>query len=223
MLRLMLLTLVVLILSACGTQPATPTIGPEPTTQPTRLPPTATPKPQPTTLPEPTIVPAPTIDSSVVPATISVTSSIFTEGGSLPIDYTCDGKNSSPALSWGALPAGTKSIALIMEDRTYENYTHWVLFNIPTELTELEADIPDGEVITAIGMHAQNAFSSPGYNGPCPDPKETNTYTFTIYALNTELPLKSDPLSPVSKGMVRDAMKGHILGEGVITAVYTRQ
>jgi Raf kinase inhibitor-like YbhB/YbcL family protein len=213
------LIILVVMLAACSTPAPAPTPIPQPTALPTVLP-TAT--PQPTAIPQPTATPAPTLAPNVVLATLNVTSSTFEAGGSIPTEYSCDGTNISPAIRWGAVPTGTVSFALIMEDADYDNYTHWVLFNIPANRTEIAADVPDGEQLDGIGFHAQNAFSSPGYNGPCPDPKDTHTYTFTLYALNTMLPLTPDPFSPVSKGMVRDAMKGHILGEGILSGTYTR-
>jgi Raf kinase inhibitor-like YbhB/YbcL family protein len=216
-----LILVAMLLLAACSSQPATPTVIPQPTTLPTAVP-TATITPTATSIAAPTSKPAPTLDPNATPATINISSNIFESGGSIPTEHSCDGTNISPAIRWENIPAGTVSFALIMEDADYDNYTHWVLFNIPADRTELPTDVPDGEQLDGIGFHAQNAFSSPGYNGPCPDPKDTHTYTFTLYALNTMLPLTPDPFSPVSKGMVRDAMKGHILGEGVLSGIYTR-
>jgi Raf kinase inhibitor-like YbhB/YbcL family protein len=118
--------------------------------------------------------------------------------------------------------APAPSPAASMEDRDFDNYTHWVLFNIPPETRELAAAIADGESVAGIGLHAQSSFAQPGYRGPCPDPGDTHSYTFTLYALDQMLPLEPGPTSPVSKGMVRDAMRGHILGEGMLGGMYTR-
>lgn len=146
----------------------------------------------------------------------------FADGASIAVEYACDGVNQSPALEWSAPPAGTQSLALIMEDPDANNYTHWVLFNMPPETRMLAPAIAKGEKLDGIGMHGQNGFAQPGYNGPCPDPGDTHTYIFTLYALNSPLPLDPSPLKPVSKGMVREAMQGRILGEGRLIGLYTR-
>ena len=205
MVRLPALLLLVLTLAACAA-PATPT--PPPTTEPVVVATSA-----PTSAP-PVIVSA--------PATLTLTSTVFAEGTPIPVEFSCDGTNVSPPLAWSAVPAGTQSLVLIVEDLTEGNYTHWVLFNVGADTTALAADIADGEEIIGTGRHAQNSSGNPGYDGPCPDPGDTNTYTLTLYALDTTLQLLSDPTVPLSKGMVRDAMQGHILGEGILTAIYTR-
>src|SRR5690349_6572710 len=40
----------------------------------------------------------------------------FANNATIPIEYSCDGKSSSPQLAWTAPPAGTKSFALVMHD-----------------------------------------------------------------------------------------------------------
>jgi Raf kinase inhibitor-like YbhB/YbcL family protein len=200
---LLWLILVPLALAACAGPQATP---------PTVAPPTA--PPQPTAAPPPTLAP---------PGPFTLSSAAFTDGGAIAVEYSCDGENRSPALSWSAPPPGTQSLALIMEDPDASNYTHWVLFNIPPESRALAPSIPDGEVLSGIGMHAQNGFATPGYGGPCPDPGDTHEYLFTLYALDRVIPLDPAPTSPVSKGMLRDEMEGHILAEARLTGSYTRK
>jgi Raf kinase inhibitor-like YbhB/YbcL family protein len=156
------------------------------------------------------------------PSALTLMSPAFAEGGTIAIEYTCDGVNRSPALNWSAPPPGTQSLVLIMEDPDASDYTHWVLFNMPPETRELAPGIADGEVLAGLGMHGQNGFANPGYGGPCPDPGDTHRYHFTLYAVDRMLSLDPAPTSPVSKGMVRDAMQGHTLAEASLTAFYTR-
>lgn len=47
---------------------------------------------------------------------ISISAEAFKDGETIPAKYTCDGKDVSPALSWEGIPAGAKSIALVMDD-----------------------------------------------------------------------------------------------------------
>src|SRR5580700_1299657 len=52
----------------------------------------------------------------------------------------CPGKNISPALSWSGAPEGTKSFALSVYDPdapTGSGWWHWVVFNIPPDVTSL--------------------------------------------------------------------------------------
>lgn len=85
---------------------------------------------------------------------IEITSSAFTQGGSIPDQYTCKGKDISPPLAWGEPPAGTKSFALIMDDpdAPFGTWDHWILFNIPVSARSLPESIganptlPDGSM-----------------------------------------------------------------------------
>jgi phosphatidylethanolamine-binding protein (PEBP) family uncharacterized protein len=47
---------------------------------------------------------------------LTLSSSAFTPGGKIPSKYTCEGSDSSPPLSFGGAPQGTKSFALILDD-----------------------------------------------------------------------------------------------------------
>lgn len=100
----------------------------------------------------------------------TLTSSAFAQGAMIPKEYTCDGKDVSPPLSWGDPPEKTQSFALIMDDpdAPMGTWVHWVLFNIPTTARSLaegisaEAELADG------GRHGLNSWRKLGYGGPCP-------------------------------------------------------
>jgi Raf kinase inhibitor-like YbhB/YbcL family protein len=77
-------------------------------------------------------------------AALTVNSSAFTEGGGIPARYTCEGQDVSPPLAWSGLPAGTKSLALIVDDpdapdpkAPKRTWVHWVLYDIPPTATSL--------------------------------------------------------------------------------------
>ena len=65
----------------------------------------------------------------------TLSSTDFGQGAAIPAKYTCTGDNISPALAWTDAPAGTKSLALIMDDPDAPGGTwvHWVLYNLPPE------------------------------------------------------------------------------------------
>lgn len=75
--------------------------------------------------------------------TISISSEAFKEGGTIPDEYSCEGNDISPPLSWQGVPAGTKSIALIMDDPDApgRTFVHWVIYNIPGSTQKLTRGI----------------------------------------------------------------------------------
>src|SRR5438874_1751555 len=106
-----------------------------------------------------------------MPATLTAlafSSTAFSEGASIPVEYTCDGENRSPELRWNGVPPNTRSFALIMHDPDAPkgDFTHWVLFDIPAGVQA----IPAGGQTTRTGITGRNDFGDLGYGGPCPPP-----------------------------------------------------
>ncbi len=151
---------------------------------------------------------------------ITLTSSAFEEGEMIPKQYTCDGADISPPLSWIDMPEETKSLALISDDpdAPVGTWVHWVLFNIPPETHELTENIPPDEMLTNGARHGVTDFGRFGYGGPCP-PGGTHRYYFKLYALNTMLDLSGR----VTKDDLLKAMEGHIIAEGQLMGKYRRQ
>lgn len=151
---------------------------------------------------------------------ISISSNAFKEGDFIPAEYSCEGKDISPALSWEGIPDGTESIALIVEDpdAPMGTFVHWVLYNIPPEKTSLPEAVPKDETLSDGSMQGRNDFGRIGYNGPCPPPGKPHRYYFRIYALDTKL----DLLPGASKAEVEKAMKGHVLAKGELMGRYSR-
>jgi Raf kinase inhibitor-like YbhB/YbcL family protein len=156
--------------------------------------------------------------------TFELTSTAFRNMGAIPALYTCEGKDTSPPLTWKNLPKGTKSLVLIVDDPDAPDpaapkitWVHWVLYNIPPETTALAEGA--GNRPAEAGM--QEGFSSwnrGGYGGPCP-PIGTHRYFFKLYALDTVL---ADLLSPL-KADVEAAMQGHIIGKAELIGTYKKQ
>ncbi|HKJ30878.1 MAG TPA: YbhB/YbcL family Raf kinase inhibitor-like protein [Balneolales bacterium] len=151
---------------------------------------------------------------------IKLTSSAFKEGEKIPVQYTCDGKNISPPLQWSDVPDKAKSLALLVEDPDAPGQTwiHWVLYNIPPNVTQLSEHTSSGEQLKNGAINGTSSFKKLGYGGPCP-PSGTHRYFFKIYALDTVLNLKPGATKP----QLIDAMKGHILAEGQLMGRYARQ
>jgi Raf kinase inhibitor-like YbhB/YbcL family protein len=146
-------------------------------------------------------------------------SSVFKEGGTIPREFTCDGEDVSPPLSWSGAPDGTKSFALICDDPDAPGRTwvHWVAFDLPPAISKLPRAVAARPALPDGGTQGINDFRKPGYGGPCP-PGGTHRYFFKLYALDTVL-----KLAPSStKADVERAMKGHVLAEAALMGWYSR-
>jgi len=150
----------------------------------------------------------------------SITSPAFIDGTNIPVKYTCNGQNMSPALTWGQGPAGTASFALILEDpdAPLKNFTHWVIFNLPPDIQGLSEAITREGTLTSGALQGKNGGGSIGYFGPCPPKATPHHYRFTLYALDRSLDLNAG----ATKDQVRQAMEGHILGEAQLIGIYQR-
>ncbi len=156
---------------------------------------------------------------SPVALTLSLSSTAFQEGGSIPDRYTCEGQDISPQLSWGELPVGTKSLALIVDDiDTSGKFTHWVIFNIPSASRELAEAVPAQSSLPDGALQGKNNFGNIGYGGPCPPSGKPHHYRFTLYALDSALNLEAG----ASKKQVLDAVEGHTLARGELIGTYQR-
>lgn len=148
-----------------------------------------------------------------------LTSSAFPEGGNIPIIHTCDGANVSPPLAWSGEPEGVKSFALIVEDpdAPSRTWTHWLLYDIPAEVHEIEQGFQPGR----LGMSGSNDFGKLGYGGPCP-PKGhgPHRYFFRLFALNVPSLGLRDGENRVG---VELAIRGHVLGEAQCMGRYERK
>ncbi len=153
---------------------------------------------------------------------ISISAEAFRDGDMIPAEYTCDGKDVSPVLSWSGIPQGTKSITLIMDDPDAPRgtFVHWVLYNIPAEAQKLPKAIQGKETLSDGSRHGSTDFGkgTVGYGGPCPPPGKPHRYYFRIYALDAKLDLPPG----ASRSEVEKAMKGHILAKGELMGKYGR-
>ena len=150
---------------------------------------------------------------------ITVTSKSFAESEMIPAKYTCDAENISPEISWSKGPDNTKTYALICDDPDAPSkvWVHWVVYNIPLDVLELNEKFPADSSYKNI-VNGINDSGTLGYSGPCP-PKGTHRYNFKIYALDCTLNLKAGS----SKADLKTAMKDHVLANGMLTGKYKRK
>lgn len=155
--------------------------------------------------------------------TLKVTSSAFTQGGAIPPQYTCEGRNVSPPLSWSGLPNNAKSLALIVDDpdapdpaKPQRVYVHWVVYNISSQTTSFAENASKSAMVSG-AVQGKNDWGKTEYGGPCP-PIGRHRYFFKLYALDTTL----TGLNDATKADLERAMKGHIVDSGELMGTYQK-
>jgi hypothetical protein len=141
--------------------------------------------------------------------------------GAIPGRFTCDGRDISPVLAWSGIPAGTRSLALIVDDPDAPDpaaprmvWVHWVLYNLPADsdgLPEAVSTLPAG------ALEGLNDWKRTGWGGPCP-PVGRHRYFFKLYALDTVLADLGRP----TKAAIESAMKNHIIETAELVGTYQR-
>ena len=117
--------------------------------------------------------------------------------------FGCHGENISPQLSWENAPAGTQSFAVTIYDKdapTGSGFWHWLIFNIPANVTELKSNAGDitKNIAPAGTIQSLTDFGKYGYGGPCPPSGPSHQYLVTVYALKSKLELdKNSPAAIV--------------------------
>ncbi len=148
-----------------------------------------------------------------------LTSKGIIEGTRIPVEYTAEGENDSPELTWSAVD-GAASYALINDDPDAPGGTwvHWLVYNIPKSVTSLERGFPaDGELADGT-LQGTTSKKDIGYSGPLPPPGLVHRYFFKIYALDAILDLPAG----ATKEKLVDAMADHILDEAQLMGTYSR-
>ena len=131
----------------------------------------------------------------------------------IDISFTCDGTNSSPALSWTGIAPTTGSLAIVLSDDDAPEYVHWVVSNIAPTTTGFAAGQVSPESVVA-----KNSSGVVGYSGPCPPPGTTHTYALTLYALDQTI--EATPGDDASA--MRDAIEAASTDATVSTFTFRR-
>jgi len=154
---------------------------------------------------------------------MKLTSPAFQPNAAIPARFTCEGSDISPELNWSDLPAGTKSLVLIVDDPDAPDpraprmtWVHWVLYNLPPPATGLPEAVSSAALPAGTG-EGLNDWGRTGYGGPCP-PVGRHRYFHKLYALDTRLPGLGKP----TKAALEHAMSGHILAKAELIGTYQR-
>ncbi len=146
-------------------------------------------------------------------------SSAFEAGGAIPTKHTGEGNDVSPPMYWSHVPEGTKSFALVchdpdapLVDKGQYGFVHWVLYNIPGNVTELPEDVG----LYTLGVHNGNAS---GYMGPMPPQGHgIHQYYFMLFALDDDLHLPSG----LTLWQLLEKIEPHLLATNRLVGTYTR-
>jgi Raf kinase inhibitor-like YbhB/YbcL family protein len=149
-----------------------------------------------------------------------VTSPAFEPGSGIPRDFTADGRNLSPALSWANPPAGCQAFALVCDDPDAPagTWVHWLIWNLPGSATGIPQGLPARMTLEDGSVQGTNDFGRIGYGGPSPPRGKPHRYFFRLYALAEKLSLQAG----ASRKDLEKAMGGRILGTAELVGTYQR-
>ena len=149
-------------------------------------------------------------------------SSVFTQGGGLPLRCTCEGQDVAPPLQWKDLPSGTASLALIVDDpdapdpaKPQRTWVHWVVVDIPPDAAGLPGE---GQALPEGCREGLNDWKRAAWGGPCP-PIGRHRYFIKLYALDCKLAQLAQP----TKAELEKAMQGHVLAQAELMGTYQKQ
>lgn len=105
----------------------------------------------------------------------------ISNGGPIPKEYTCEGRNESPPLGWDGTPGNARELAIVVEDPDAPGgtFVHWVVAGIDpgTQMLDAGARLEDAR-------QGRNSAGEARYTGPCPpEGDKPHRYVFSIYAL----------------------------------------
>jgi len=140
-------------------------------------------------------------------------------GSALPEVYSCKGASESPAVSWDGIPTGTKSLVLILEDPDAPSgtFTHWIVYNIPTDARSIPAAQTARKVLANGAQQGDTSAGSRGYYPPCPPIGTTHRYIFRLYAVDMDI---TQPTA--DRDSVDRALHGHTIAKTEFTTTLRR-
>ena len=153
---------------------------------------------------------------------LTLTSPDFQHNGEIPMQFTCEGQDTAPALAWSGIPENTRSLALIVDDPDAPDpkaprmtWVHWVLYDMPATSKGIARG---GKDLPAGTREGTNDWKRTGWGGPCP-PIGRHRYFFKLYALDIQLPDLGHP----TKTDLEKALAGHILAKTELIGTYQKQ
>jgi hypothetical protein len=153
---------------------------------------------------------------------LTLSSPAFRPGEPIPRKHTCEGEDVSPPLTWAGVPAGTRSLALVIDDPDAPDpaapkrvFVHWVVVDLPRTATKLAEDAAR-RGLPAGAHQGRNDWDKATYGGPCP-PIGRHRYFHKLYALDVEL-----DLAQPTKAELLAAIEGHVLAQAELIGTYEK-
>lgn len=146
-------------------------------------------------------------------APFALSSPAFADNTPIPAEFSCKGRNVPPPLRWENVPAGTESLALVLDDpdAVAGLYIHWVVTAIPPTVSQIvDGALPAG---AQVGL---NSSGEAAYLGPCP-PAGTGVhhYRFQLYAIGKPLTVAATTPAADAAGAIRQAAIGEVRTVGL--------
>jgi Raf kinase inhibitor-like YbhB/YbcL family protein len=169
--------------------------------------------------PAPSQPAGPQVSSTAPHGAFTIRAASLSPGSVLPDVYTCKGASESPEVTWDSVPAGTKSLALILDDPDAPDgrFTHWLVFNIPPDSSGLTRAQPNAKVLSNGAQQGQNSGGSRGYYPPCPPIGTTHRYVFRLYAVDMDI---TQPTA--DRESIDWALTGHTIAQTEFTTTFRR-
>ena len=153
--------------------------------------------------------------SPAASSAFALTSSAFGEGEAIPQEFSCDGTNVSPPLSWTGVPSGAAALVLVVDDPDARGFVHWIVLDMPGT----DGALPESVSQTAATpQQGRNDFGDVGWGGPCP-PSGTHHYRFALTAIAAPLGLSGHP---GGRDVATALATADVLGQAVLTGTYRR-
>jgi Raf kinase inhibitor-like YbhB/YbcL family protein len=155
---------------------------------------------------------------------IGLSSPGFANGERLPERFTADGAGISPPLVWDQLPAGSASLALIVEDPdapALQPLVHAIVWGMPAD----QRGLPEGAIARnrlddiGGGKIGPNSFMAQGWLPPDPPTGHgSHDYVFQLFALSETPAMDSKP----GRAAFVEAISGKVLAAGLLIGTYSR-
>jgi hypothetical protein len=157
--------------------------------------------------------------STASPGAFSIRAASLVPGSVLPDVYTCKGASESPEVTWDGVPAGTKSLALILDDPDAPGgrFTHWLVFNIPPDSRGLPRAQPNAKVLANGAQQGETSGGSRGYYPPCPPIGTSHRYVFRLYAVDMDI---TQPTA--DRESIDWSLTGHTIAQTEFTTTFKR-
>jgi Raf kinase inhibitor-like YbhB/YbcL family protein len=157
--------------------------------------------------------------ATAAPATLNVSSPAFATGDAIPVQFTCDGAARAPTLTWSGLPAGTQSVAILVDEPDAKDgpFVHMLIANVPPDQTSLDL----GAALPAEASVTRNDAGTMGYLAPCPEDGQ-HRYHYRVYALDMKV-RRAPATRAVTRASFLRGIAGHVLGQGELVGTYERR